>query len=242
MLSAEVLDGRQGQAGQGQGSEAEDQERDAGESEETRQAAKTDRAQVEAVSLNPALDLGGRRNEYDGMHVDVDALPPDHLGVLSCARVLDRRRCGCAFAAERDPGRAGAPAYCGQSGLLQAPRRAGRARRALGRCCHQRSLRGQFNTSNIYLICRLVPLSFEITPQETEIAEALWLPVGEYLSRDGVGSFSKRVVGVALGARSLRPNEVADYMDDSDAYEVLLPCPRRVALSHRGDSFGEDAA
>ena len=38
------------------------------------------------------------------------------------------------------------------------------------------------NMSDIYIICRLTPLSHEITPQLSEIDRALWMPLDHYLN------------------------------------------------------------
>jgi ADP-ribose pyrophosphatase YjhB (NUDIX family) len=56
----------------------------------------------------------------------------------------------------------------------------------------------RFGKSDFYFVCRLSPLSFEITPQEAEIAECLWMPVSEYLQRNDVHAFNKGIVSLAL--------------------------------------------
>ena len=56
----------------------------------------------------------------------------------------------------------------------------------------------RFGKSDFYFVCRLSPLSLEITPQEAEIAECRWMPVEEYLSRNDVHAFNKGIVSLAL--------------------------------------------
>ena len=49
----------------------------------------------------------------------------------------------------------------------------------------------RYGKSDIYFVCRLRPLSTEITMQEDEIQECLWLPVEEFLSAEGIGDFNQ---------------------------------------------------
>jgi len=83
--------------------------------------------------------------------------------------------------------------------------------------------RGQFGTSNVYAVCRLKPLTHEITMDETEIGRALWLPVEEYLAHPGVGPYNRRVVSAALGGQGLNSTTIDRYMDSADDYEAFLP-------------------
>jgi 8-oxo-dGTP pyrophosphatase MutT (NUDIX family) len=56
----------------------------------------------------------------------------------------------------------------------------------------------RFGKSDFYFVCRLSPLTFDITPQEAEIAECRWMPVAEYLQRNDVHAFNKGIVSLAL--------------------------------------------
>jgi 8-oxo-dGTP pyrophosphatase MutT (NUDIX family) len=56
----------------------------------------------------------------------------------------------------------------------------------------------RFGKSDFYFVCRLSPLTFDITPQEAEIAECCWMPVAEYLQRNDVYAFNKGIVSLAL--------------------------------------------
>jgi 8-oxo-dGTP diphosphatase len=82
--------------------------------------------------------------------------------------------------------------------------------------------RGQFGASNIYVICRLEPLDFDIRLDGDELAKALWIPADEFLARDGIGPLNRRVVEAALSADPLPAIKLDDYMDGPDEYEVFL--------------------
>lgn len=56
----------------------------------------------------------------------------------------------------------------------------------------------RFGKSDFYFVCRLSPLTYDITPQEAEIAECRWMPVSEYLQRSDVHAFNKGIVSLAL--------------------------------------------
>lgn len=83
--------------------------------------------------------------------------------------------------------------------------------------------RGQFGASNIYAVCVLRPLSFEITIDESEIGKAQWTPADEYLASEEVGLYNKRVVQAALSSRPLSSIKIDGYMDRPDDYEVYCP-------------------
>jgi 8-oxo-dGTP diphosphatase len=58
---------------------------------------------------------------------------------------------------------------------------------------------GQFNESNLYLVCRATALSNEINVIDTdEILEAKWMDVDTYLNLDDVHPFNKKIVKTAL--------------------------------------------
>lgn len=82
--------------------------------------------------------------------------------------------------------------------------------------------RGQFGASNIYAVCLLAPLNLDIRLDGDELAEALWMPAQEYLARDGIGPFNRRVVEAALAADPLLPVKLEDYMDGPDDYEIFM--------------------
>ncbi|MBI4850713.1 MAG: NUDIX domain-containing protein [Acidobacteria bacterium] len=80
--------------------------------------------------------------------------------------------------------------------------------------------RGQFNTSNIYAVFLLKPLSFDISIDETEIGRAMWVSVDDYLSSPGVGEYNKLVVKAAVFSKPLVSVKIDGYMDSPNDYEI----------------------
>ena len=56
-----------------------------------------------------------------------------------------------------------------------------------------------FGKSTLYFVCRSEPLTEEITVDETEIAEALWMPVETFLESEHINEFEKRIVQAVVG-------------------------------------------
>jgi 8-oxo-dGTP pyrophosphatase MutT (NUDIX family) len=81
----------------------------------------------------------------------------------------------------------------------------------------------RFDKSDIYFVCRLSPLNHEITADEQEIAECLWMPVQEYLDSEDVGIFNKRIVQAALNGASMVPTWIEGYQNDPDRREIFMP-------------------
>ncbi|WP_444994351.1 NUDIX domain-containing protein [Aliikangiella sp. IMCC44359] len=81
---------------------------------------------------------------------------------------------------------------------------------------------GQFSTSNIYAICRLKPLTRKIVIQESEIADARWFPVDDYLSDEKIGEYNKQVLKSALAFTGLSSIKLPGYMSSENDYEVFL--------------------
>lgn len=82
---------------------------------------------------------------------------------------------------------------------------------------------GQFSTSNIYAVCSLKPLSYEIVIDEIEVGKALWMPVDEYLENSGVGLYNKHVVEIALTSGGLNSVKIDRYMNSAAEYEIYSP-------------------
>lgn len=80
----------------------------------------------------------------------------------------------------------------------------------------------RYGKSDIYFVCRLSPLSKEITIQEEEIAECLWMPVEAYLDAEGVSPFNKRIVETAMRSTGISPCEVEGYAEP-ERYEFFMP-------------------
>lgn len=74
---------------------------------------------------------------------------------------------------------------------------------------------------SLYFVCRLTPLSRRIEVDEVEIAEALWMPVEEFLASEHVASFNKEVVQVALSREVSLVPSILEH--GSDGLELLLP-------------------
>ena len=80
----------------------------------------------------------------------------------------------------------------------------------------------RYGKSDIYFICRLHPVSHEISIQEEEIAESRWMPVAEYLAAEAVSPFNKRIVKAAMGSPGIAPTSLDGY-GDPERYEFFMP-------------------
>ena len=79
----------------------------------------------------------------------------------------------------------------------------------------------RYGKSDIYFVARLSPLSSEITMQEEEIEECLWMPVEEYLSSDATSVFNRRIVKAALDHPGIWPESMQGF-DDRER-EFFMP-------------------
>ena len=81
----------------------------------------------------------------------------------------------------------------------------------------------RYDKSDIYFVCRLSALSTEITRQEEEIAECLWMPVEEFLAEDsGIHTFNRSIVRAALDNPGMVPSEMEGY-GDAERFEFFMP-------------------
>jgi 8-oxo-dGTP pyrophosphatase MutT (NUDIX family) len=80
----------------------------------------------------------------------------------------------------------------------------------------------RYGKSDIYFVCRLAPLSEEVTMQAEEIEECLWMPVDEYLVSDLVSPFNRRIVRAALSSRGVLPEWIEGHTDPA-RYEFFMP-------------------
>ena len=86
-----------------------------------------------------------------------------------------------------------------------------------------RNLHGyRYGKSDIYFVCRLSPLSHQISKQEEEIEECLWMPLEDYMQAETVGNFNKRIVKAAIESPGLIVKEIDGYRDP-DTYEIFMP-------------------
>jgi len=80
----------------------------------------------------------------------------------------------------------------------------------------------RFGKSDIYFVCRLSPLSQDVTMQAEEIEECFWMPVDDYFASDLVSTFNKRIVRAALDSRGVSPEWIDGYADPA-RYEFFMP-------------------
>ena len=80
----------------------------------------------------------------------------------------------------------------------------------------------RYGKSDIYFVCRLSPLSQDLTMQAEEIEELLWMPVEEYFASDLVSVFNKRIVRAALSSPGVVPEWIDGYADPA-RYEFFMP-------------------
>ena len=77
-----------------------------------------------------------------------------------------------------------------------------------------RNLHGyRYGKSDIYFVCRLAPLSHEITMQVDEIEDCLWMPLDDYMAADSVSDFNKSIVRAAVETPGLVPSRIDGYRD-----------------------------
>ncbi|MCP5100073.1 MAG: NUDIX domain-containing protein [Chloroflexi bacterium] len=83
----------------------------------------------------------------------------------------------------------------------------------------------RFGKSDIYCVCRLTPQTHEITMQESEIVECLWMPVSTFVNHDDVGDFNKGVVKTAVSTQPLIHGQFGTYpnKDLLHKYELFVP-------------------
>ncbi|MCP5513903.1 MAG: NUDIX domain-containing protein [Spirochaetales bacterium] len=79
----------------------------------------------------------------------------------------------------------------------------------------------RYGKSDIYFVCRLKPLTHDITIETAEIEEALWVPVNEYLASSETHPFNKRIVESALHGKGIRMEEIDGY-GTKETHEMLF--------------------
>ncbi len=88
----------------------------------------------------------------------------------------------------------------------------------VGYFSHQ--LTWQFGKSALYHVCRLSPLSRDITIDEQEIAEAKWMPIAEFMALDTTHTFNKNLVQMVRKGIGMRP---VGWSALPDSMEVFAP-------------------
>jgi len=81
----------------------------------------------------------------------------------------------------------------------------------------------RYDKSDIYFICRLRPVTTDIQVQESEIAEAKWMPIDDYLTSEYVGTFNRQMVKAAASGRGLVPGWFKAYDVSPETHEIFVP-------------------
>jgi len=79
----------------------------------------------------------------------------------------------------------------------------------------------RYGKSDIYFVCRLKPLTREITIDPTEISEALWMPLNEYLDHPDTHPFNKKIVTTTVNTTGLKIEELEGY-GTPESHEMLF--------------------
>ena len=79
----------------------------------------------------------------------------------------------------------------------------------------------RYGKSDIYFVCRLHPLSQEITMQESEIEDCIWMPVDDFLGSEEVSLFNKSIVNAALQSPGVAPSQIPGFEDGTR--EFFMP-------------------
>jgi len=80
----------------------------------------------------------------------------------------------------------------------------------------------RYGKSDIYFVCRLSPLSEDVTMQAEEIEECFWMPLTDYFASDLVSVFNKRIVQAARSSHGVTPEWIDGYADPT-RYEFFMP-------------------
>ena len=81
----------------------------------------------------------------------------------------------------------------------------------------------QFNESNIYLVCKAVPLSREIVITDTqEILEARWINIERYLNHEDVHPYNKKIVAAAMQRRGIKLENGDFFITEKKRHEFFF--------------------
>jgi 8-oxo-dGTP diphosphatase len=83
----------------------------------------------------------------------------------------------------------------------------------------------RFGKSDIYCVCKLTPLTEEISMQESEIMECHWMSVDTFLQHDDVGDFNKGAVQTAVNGNHFIHGWFGSYPAKEllHKYELFVP-------------------
>lgn len=79
----------------------------------------------------------------------------------------------------------------------------------------------RYGKSDIYFVCRLHPLSQQITMQESEIEDCRWMPVDDFLASPEVSVFNQSIVRAALHSPGVAPCQIPGFNDGTR--EFFMP-------------------
>jgi len=79
----------------------------------------------------------------------------------------------------------------------------------------------RYGKSDIYFVCRLKPLSSQITIDPSEISEALWMPLDEYLNHPDTHPFNKKIVTTTVNTEGLKAAALEGY-GSPETHEMLF--------------------
>ena len=80
----------------------------------------------------------------------------------------------------------------------------------------------RYGKSDIYFVCRLAPLSREITMQIEEIEECIWMPASQFLGSPDISEFNKSIVRAALESPGI-VNSWIEGVGDPETREFFMP-------------------
>ncbi|AXH15901.1 DNA mismatch repair protein MutT [Malaciobacter mytili LMG 24559] len=82
----------------------------------------------------------------------------------------------------------------------------------------------QFSQSNLYVLCKAKPLSYEIKIKDTyEIQDAKWVNVYEYLEDENVLEYNKVIVSYVLNSKGLYLKDLESFKNIPKSYELYFP-------------------
>lgn len=81
----------------------------------------------------------------------------------------------------------------------------------------------QFDKSNLYIVCRLVPIDETIEITDTaEVAEARWMPVSDYLADVNIHAFNRKMVAELRHCTGLQRIQVDTSLASNAQNEVFF--------------------
>ncbi len=80
----------------------------------------------------------------------------------------------------------------------------------------------RYGKSDIYFVCRLEAITFEIKQQQEEIEECFWMPVEKYLNHPDVAAFNRRIVRAVLEGSGLMHDPIEGY-GTPETHELFMP-------------------